>query len=114
MNCLQQAGHFPVALRAKATSLEICCPEAVDRAAVAAAVVARLDHWFSRPRGEWDATVRAWRDLCDDFGRHIELSRNDRRFTGTVIDIETNGDLILEVDRGGRQSFGAATTARGW
>jgi BirA family transcriptional regulator, biotin operon repressor / biotin---[acetyl-CoA-carboxylase] ligase len=114
VNCYQQPGHFPPELAARATSLEILSREPVDRVRLAAALVARLDHWLAQPRGAWAVTVAAWKGFCQDFGARVELLVGGRTITGTITDITEHGDLVVERDSGGRQVFEAATTTRQW
>ncbi len=117
LNCLQQRGHFAGELAQRAISLEIASPRPVDRAAVAAALVARLDAWVARLRTEAGAAAdvrRAWRQRSADIGGHVRLRQADARFAGTVIDVDESGDLVVQLSEGGRAHFGAATTTREW
>ncbi len=112
INCLQQSAHFEGELREKATSLEIACAHAVDRAAVARALIASLDRYFSVPPEP--SLVSAWRARCGDVGQRVHLLRDGRRYTGTILDIGEQGELVVELDSGGRQRFASATTTRDW
>jgi BirA family transcriptional regulator, biotin operon repressor / biotin---[acetyl-CoA-carboxylase] ligase len=114
INCLQQRGHFAGELGPSATSLEIESPGAIDRAAVARALLARLDHHvanFGVAAGPAEL-LSAWKSHCSDFGRRVTLSHDRKKYSGTVLDITDEGDLVLELDRGGRRCFAAATTTR--
>lgn len=116
INCLQHAGHFPPALREKATSLEMAAPHAIDRAAVAAGLLRRLDAWLVRavqPGGVAEV-LAAWRARCHDVGTHVTLEHNGRSFAGTAVDVTPEGDLIVQLDTGGRTHFAAAQTTRAW
>lgn len=116
INCLQQAGHFPPELRQKATSLEIASERAIDRAAVARALIERLDaHFCCAARRPIDATLRcslAQRSV--DLGTSAVLQSDGRTYTGTILDIDDKGDLLVELATGERRHFGAATTTRDW
>lgn len=115
LNCLQQPGHFPPALIHTATSLECATIQPVQRAAVAAALVAHLDAWLlraGREPGRGSDLRAAWRARCADLGTRLTLEQNGRRFTGTLLDISSHADLILQLDQGGRRHFDAATTTR--
>jgi BirA family biotin operon repressor/biotin-[acetyl-CoA-carboxylase] ligase len=114
LNCLQQRGHFAGQLADRATSLELQSPGVVSRAAVAAALLARLDAWVASVSTAGDsATLRStWRGRCADLGRRVTLQHSGTPYSGTVIDITGDGDLEVQLDLGGRRRFGAATTTR--
>lgn len=115
LNCLQHAGHFPEELRAIATSLEIESMQPIDRVAVARALLTRLDARLAALHSSsaaWDELHRAWRDRCEDLHQHVTLQCDGQTHSGTVVDIAPGGDLVVQLDHGGRMSFGAATTTR--
>jgi len=115
LNCFQQRGHFDANLTATATSLEIECPQPVDRSALARRLVERLDLHLSDDRGtqnDWRWLHQAWTARCDDLGARVTLEENSRRYTGTVLDIADNGDLVVQLDSGGRRRFESTTTTR--
>lgn len=117
LNCFQHPGHFGAELVAKATSLERESAYPINRAPVAARVLARLDHWLTagtQTAAGGTALTAAWRDRCDDVGTRVTLEHDGRVFTGTVLDVSADGDLLVELDRGGRRQFAAATTTRVW
>lgn len=114
LNCLQQRGHFGPGLSDIATSLEIECSQPVDRPALARRLVERLDCHFSGAACDWDDLRAAWTAHCDDLGARVTLEENSQRFTGTVLEIADNGDLLVQLDSGGRRRFGPATTTRLW
>lgn len=117
INCLQHRGHFSGPLAETATSLECMTSHPVERPTVAAALVARLDAWLVR-RGEtpqdWAELHAVWQARCADIGTRVTLEQDGRRFTGTVLDISPQADLIVQLDHGGRRHFDAATTTRPW
>lgn len=117
VNCLQQRGHFSAELAEKATSLEIESQQPIVRPAVAAAIVRALDEWLATVAAGAAGRERlrsAWRSHCHDIGEHVRVTEDARCFSGTVLDISDEGDLILQLDEGGRRRFGAATTTRAW
>lgn len=117
INCLQQRGHFDAELADRATSLEVESAQPVSRAAVAAAVLARLDHWLlvgARERTGWAELRSAWRACCGDVGTRVTLEHDGRVHTGTALDISAAGDLVVQLDQGGRRQFASATTTRVW
>ncbi len=117
INCLQQRGHFSAELADKATSLELECHHPVERARIAAGLLARLDHWLvasAQPPDGWALAWAAWRARCADVGSRVKLQHDGRAFAGTAVEISPEGDLIVELEQGGRRDFPAATTTRVW
>lgn len=115
VNCLQQSGHFTGALGDTATSLERESSSPVSRARVAAKILLQIDDWLARCAGGsegWGELRAAWRARCEDLGRRVSLEHDGRVFAGTVLDISDAGDIVVELDRGGRRCFAAATTTR--
>ena len=114
INCLQQRGHFSAELAERATSLEIESPEPIDRAAVARALVARLDDHLAGAdsAGAGVNILAAWKSHCEDIGARVTLSADRRTYVGTVLDISDDGDLLVQLDEGGRRYFTSATTTR--
>lgn len=116
INCLQQRGHFSGELIEKATSLEIESSRAIERAAVAAALVERLkSHVTAAASPNYSQfLLAAWRELTSDIGQRATLVHNGQTYAGTIIDIDDAGDLVVQLDVGGRSHFAAATTTRHW
>lgn len=115
LNCFQQPGHFGADLAEEATSLEIECSQPVDRRALARRLIERLDRHLSDDRGLhniWGWLHEAWTARCDDLGARVTLDENSRRYTGTVLEIANNGDLVVQLDSGGRRRFESTTTTR--
>ncbi len=117
INCYQQRTHFRGDLFDKATSLDCETERPVHRAPIAARLLQRLDHWLTHTREQpdgWEALRIAWRQRCADLGRRLVLEHDGRQWAGTVLDISEEGDLIVQLDQGGRRHFAAATTTRVW
>jgi BirA family biotin operon repressor/biotin-[acetyl-CoA-carboxylase] ligase len=121
INCLQQRGHFTGELADSATSLEIESPSPVDRAPVARCLLETLDRHVTNLAVEGpnrtdaagsEGLVAAWKAHCNDLGRRVTLRHDRKTYSGTVLDITDDGDLLIELDRGGRHCFAAATTTR--
>jgi BirA family biotin operon repressor/biotin-[acetyl-CoA-carboxylase] ligase len=115
VNCLQQRAHFQGELARTATSLECECAHPVARRAVAAALLARLDHWFTLCQHEaagWLRIRAAWQRRCEDVGTRVTLEHDGRTYAGTAVEIAETGALIVALDDGTRRQFAAANTAR--
>ena len=114
INCLQQPGHFPPELRERATSLEIASTGPVDRQAVAAALIARLDARLADmvSDGGGQRLLSEWTRLCADVGQAVRLVESGVEHVGRVVALEAEGDLLVQLDSGGRRRFAARTTTR--
>jgi BirA family biotin operon repressor/biotin-[acetyl-CoA-carboxylase] ligase len=113
VNCLQHSAHLPPHLRDKATSLEIESRHAVDRAAVARALLGELDRVFSSASDASDSKLAAaWREKSADVGRRISVVRDGRSYTGHVLDVHPQSGLLLQLDDGHRREFDPATVTR--
>jgi BirA family biotin operon repressor/biotin-[acetyl-CoA-carboxylase] ligase len=117
INCLQQRGHFPPELREGATSLEIESGKPVDRSAIASRLLSALDRRLVAARkvpGFWGEARAEWLERCGDVGERVTLHHDAREYKGTIVDIADGGDLLVQLDRGGRRRFEAAKTTRLW
>lgn len=117
VNCLQQPGHFQGELAHKATSIQIVSGAPVDRAALAAAILEQLDQRIAAlARGPDGASelLAAWLARCEDIGARVRLLSDAREYEGTVLAVTPEGELLVQLDRGGRRCFGPATTTRLW
>ena len=88
INCLQQRGHFDNGLAQKATSLEIESVLAIDRPAIAARLVARLDDRLTRlARGGGQAAELAftcWRSFPQRRQRLLQATAACGRCHGRI------------------------------
>lgn len=111
INCLQQPAHLPPALAGRATSLEIESRRAIERTALAAALLHELNHWL-QPTADWTyATLRsAWLERAEVLGQRVRLRQGDRWYSGTVLDLDPAAALIVQLDEGGIRAFNAADT----
>lgn len=111
VNCLQQEGHLQAWVGPPATSLEIETPRPVDRAAVALFLLQELDRWLAQ-RARWGAEElrSAWLARAEPRGKRIRLQHAGRVYHGTMVDLEPDAALIVQLDEGGTRAFDAATT----
>ncbi len=113
INCLQHAGHFPPELRDRATSLELESRHAIDREAVAMAVLNELDVLVRRASNVSDAALAdQWRERSADIGTRVTLREDGQTYTGLILDVHPQGGLLLQLDTGARRHFDPATTSR--
>jgi BirA family biotin operon repressor/biotin-[acetyl-CoA-carboxylase] ligase len=113
LNCLQQAGHFEGELAEKAISLEMASTRPIDRPLLASRLLQELDGWLTGASAV-DELRRLWRERCVDIGSRVRLQHDLQSFVGTAVDIAENGDLLVQLDEGGRRQFGSTTTTREW
>ncbi len=117
LNCYQQRGHFSPEIASHATSLELESRQPVLRQAVAASLVACLDARLSQiatPATGWPELHAAWRARCMDMGTRVALQHDARTFHGTALEVTADGDLLVQLDEGGRRTFAPASTTRAW
>jgi BirA family biotin operon repressor/biotin-[acetyl-CoA-carboxylase] ligase len=111
INCLQQRGHFAGELSETATSLDIESRQVINRTALAIALLQELDHWLKEPtRWTYDHLHDAWRARAESPGGHVRLRSADKTFSGTVIDVDPQAALVVQLDEGGLRKFDAADT----
>ncbi len=115
INCLQHADHFPPDIRGHATSLELESDQPVDRLHVARQLLMRLDAWLERTAarsGELAAVdLRSeWSRHALPLGKRLRILSEGRRFSGTLIELDPEGGILIETDEGGRKLFSAYTT----
>ncbi len=115
INCLQHADHFPPEIRAYATSLDLESDQAVDRLQVARQLLISLDTWLERTatRSGEIAVVdlrSEWSRHALPLGKRLRILSEGRRFSGTLIELDPEGGILVETDEGGRKLFSAYTT----
>ncbi len=111
VNCLQHEDHFPPDIREHATSLDLESDQPVDRLHVARQLLVRLDTWLERS-GELAAVdLRSeWTRHALPLGKRLRILSEGRRFSGTLIELDPEGGILVETDEGGRKLFSAYTT----
>ncbi len=111
INCLQQKGHIPAALAEKATSLELESVCAIDREAVAIALLRELDRWLAAP-DTWTCETlrREWLARCEPMGQRIFLRHAGKEYSGSIVDIDPTAAMVVQLDEGGLRAFNAADT----
>lgn len=113
VNCLQHPGHFPEDIRGQATSLEMASALAVDRGAIAQAIMRALDDVSGASGPISDARLAAaWTERSGDIGAATTLVSGGQRFTGRIVDVHPQYGLVLQLETGARRHFDPATTSR--
>ncbi|MFO7565372.1 MAG: biotin--[acetyl-CoA-carboxylase] ligase [Enhygromyxa sp.] len=103
VNVHRQLEEFEPSLRARATSLALQVPERRGRAAILAAVLARLEHELERFFAEGFAGVRArYEPHCVVIGRAIEVEqRSGERIAALAEGLDPDGALRVRPREGG-------------
>lgn len=99
INCCQKEGDFPPELRDIAASLAAVTGQAVDRGALAAAMIQALAE-MDRRLDDKQAILAAYRADCVTLGQEISLVRFDEVRHGTALDIDGDGALVVRFSDG--------------
>ncbi|HWV37477.1 MAG TPA: biotin--[acetyl-CoA-carboxylase] ligase [Vulgatibacter sp.] len=92
---------FPEGVRDLATSMRLELGYTVSRAAIAAALLGRLEAWLDRFEAEGFEPVRArYRELSSILGHPVRLSEADEVLEGVAEEIDEGGALLVR-DEGG-------------
>jgi BirA family biotin operon repressor/biotin-[acetyl-CoA-carboxylase] ligase len=95
------AAAFPDELAAIATSVALARGAPVARADFAAALCARLEHWFNQFVSDGAAAVvAAWKQYARFFGRHVRITAGRDRLDGVAEDLDDDGALRLRLADG--------------
>ncbi|MDW8310276.1 MAG: biotin--[acetyl-CoA-carboxylase] ligase [Verrucomicrobiales bacterium] len=95
------AGDFPPELRKVSTSLQIECHRAVDRPALAVALLRELDRDYARVcRGEFAAVADEWAAHCTTLGRQVTIQIGARRVRGRAEALGEDGALLVRTEHG--------------
>lgn len=89
---------LPHALQSSATSLKLeNGGEAVSRIAVAAAILQHYDELYCEYLEAGSAPVLArWKENNITLGRSVKIHNQDRFYTGTALELDSSGALIVE------------------
>ncbi len=103
INCCQREGDFPEDIHSIACSLTMAANKPTAPSAVAAAMLAQLEH-MSRELRHSDAILDRYRADCITLGRDISVHRGDELRYGTALDIDREGALLVRFSDGQLQA----------
>ncbi len=110
VNCTQTPEVFPPDIRPGAAGLAMFA-EAVDRTLLARRLLERLDQAVGRVDDDRvDELRRLALERCRTLGRRITVTDGDGRFSGEVLDLDPDYELVLRSAEGGIRRFAAMTT----
>jgi BirA family biotin operon repressor/biotin-[acetyl-CoA-carboxylase] ligase len=93
--------NFPPEIRPLATSLKRETGEAVPRKAFFSTLLLNLERWYDTFLNEGGRPVlEAWRDWARVKGKKVRVASFGEVLTGTAIDIDSDGALILRTKDG--------------
>jgi BirA family biotin operon repressor/biotin-[acetyl-CoA-carboxylase] ligase len=97
----QDVSEFPAELRKIATSLKIEAREAIDRPALATAVLEELDKDYSRVCArKFSEIAEEWVEHCGTIGREVTVQIGDRKIRGCAETLDDDGSLVLRTEHG--------------
>ncbi|MBR4289304.1 MAG: biotin--[Oscillospiraceae bacterium] len=100
INCCQQEADFPEEIRSIAGSLASVSGKKPDRAKVAAAMIAALQHMDMQLLTGKAQILNRYRQDCITLGQEVSLVRGEEIRHGTALDIDEDGALIVRFHNG--------------
>ena len=108
INCHQDRGDFPEALRNTATSLDLVLDTQTDRTRLARRVFSSLDLWLRHAIGNVSDVVSAWERSSMLLGQRLGIAYKHRTYQGHCVGVDPQQGLILQLDQGVVRMFDAA------
>ncbi len=108
LNANQAPEDFPPELASTATSLYLESGKKADRLALTASVINELDHLYTTIRTQGTGPIiQAWKKNSITLERRVSVSLPAGNFSGTAVDIQDDGALVVQGDDGTRKHFHA-------
>lgn len=100
------AGGFPAELRKSATSLLIETGRNFSRAALLKCILMDFEHRYNAARQDgFRSALRRWRELAGIIGKEIKIETAGGTIAGTVVELDTDGALVLRDAAGALRRF---------
>ncbi|ODS31982.1 MAG: biotin-(acetyl-CoA-carboxylase) ligase [Candidatus Scalindua rubra] len=88
------------------TSLSIEKETFIDRNRLARALLQNLDSWYLILKdGRYEYIIEKWQEFCLNIGRKITIHKNNKEYSGNLLGISNNGELVLLLDNGRKKTF---------
>ena len=101
MNVNLVESDFPPAVRSLATSLRLELGHAVDRPALAAALLRELDRAYADVcAGRFAGLADEWSDQCTTLGKVVTVNLGAHRFVGRAEALDDEGALLVRTEHG--------------
>lgn len=112
INCLQHGPHFPPEIRKTATSLDLESTQKIDRMNVAKHLLEALDHWYEESaKLSSDALRSFWAAHALPLGKRLRVRSEGQYYCGSLIELDPQGGILMQLERGGRRLFSPHTTS---
>jgi BirA family biotin operon repressor/biotin-[acetyl-CoA-carboxylase] ligase len=106
INVNTSADMFPPDIAGIASSIFIETEKKISRQEILKSLIEWLDRCYGIfIQGGFDRILVTWKNYSTIIGRSILLKQNDTTITGTVLDVNKDGGLILQDDRGVTQAI---------
>jgi len=100
------AGCFPSELQKTATSLLIETDRKFSRAALLKCILMDFEHRYNASLQDgFQAALRRWRELSAIMGKKVKIETAGGKITGTVVDLDRDGALVLRDPEGNLRRF---------
>ena len=91
-----------------AASVALATGQVWNRSLLLSGILAALEkHYFQLMRGDSEAILARYRQICHTLGRRITARQGRREMEGRAVDIDDSGHLVLERDNGERLALNA-------
>lgn len=95
------ASEFPADVRKLATSLKIETGRLINRAELAAAIIAELDLDYARIcSGQFESLAEEWEERCITLGNNVVIKTGDRAIQGRAESLDSDGALLVRTQHG--------------
>ncbi len=107
--------QIPEELKEKATSLRVVKGKDIDRRALFVRLVTRMDNLYKEfiQTGQIDGAIKICRDKSAVIGKEIIVHQGTEKRQGRAIEINKNGELIVEFKTGVENLFFGEISIRG-
>lgn len=96
-----EAAEFPSEIAATATSLAVAAGRSVSRIELLTTILSELERAYTLVKESGFAPVLAeWKNQSVTLGQEVDVHGIDRNFTGTAVDIDAEGALLIKTPAG--------------